>query len=210
MCGIFASKDLNKFLQLKDLNAYRGQHSYSYSTYDYLTEELYVHKRGLGEFDDTYLDDRPYLYHIGHIQAPTTSSKGTDNIHPSKAGFSYLWHNGILKTDCIKRLQKEMNTDDEWDTALLNQWFTRQYDLSIIDGTFSCLRSIYGKMYIFRNEISPMFIDDDFSLSSVKFKDSKATEPNIAQLMDLRKCVMYNIKKFKTKENPYYFAEEAV
>ena len=78
-------------------------------------------------------------------------------------------------------------------------------DLSEIDGTFSCLYANNNSLFLFRNEISPMFIDKDFNLSSTKFAGSKATEPNELLIVDLSNKKLNTKFTFTTKENPYFW-----
>jgi hypothetical protein len=62
-------------------------------------------------------------------------------------------------------------------------------------------------LYLFRNEISPMFIDKQMNISSTKFEDSEETCPNVVFRMDLNYNNLINVGEFKTAENPYYFTE---
>jgi hypothetical protein len=87
-----------------------------------------------------------------------------------------------------------------------NSWESLQQ----FDGTFSCLYYDRDtlKLYLFRNEISPMFIDEDFNISSTKFKDSKETEPNKVFKLDITRKLSQEVYSFKTVENPYFFMEQ--
>ena len=79
--------------------------------------------------------------------------------------------------------------------------------LDDIDGTFSCVYYGPGTLQLFRNEISPMFIDKDHNISSTKFEGSTPLEPNI--IWEFRPGVSLNkISSFKTVENPYFFMDE--
>tara|TARA_R110000772_G_scaffold2311_7_gene8005 strand:- start:3754 stop:4380 length:627 start_codon:yes stop_codon:yes gene_type:complete len=208
MCGIFASFNRETFLKLLKLNKARGCYSYSYSTYD-VGGYLDVERKAFGEFDES-LVTKDGVYHIGHVQAPTTADVGSDNIHPSIYKDSHLWHNGILKEDTIEQLKLLLHLPQtNWDTELLNRWFSQQSHLSNIDGTFSCLRYNSGYMFLFRNEISPMFMNEDWDLSSVKFEGAKPTRPNTVWLMDFNTHDLINVDNFTTKENPYYFPGES-
>lgn len=207
MCAIFGSKDFNKFKELADLNSYRGQHSYSISVYDIKTGDITPVKKELGSFTTEGLNpDLQDVYWIGHIQAPTTQSKDLDSVHPSVVNSSFLWHNGIIKEDYIKRMQESLNMACNWDTKLLHYWVIKENDLSEVDGTFSCLRYYDGKLYLFRNEISPMFIDDQLNISSTKFSDSNKTRPNAMLRIEFNLDNVALLSTFNTRENPYYFS----
>lgn len=207
MCAIVGSFDKDKLKKLIELNSYRGNHSYSLSEYDIISGNLFTVAKDMGEFDFNLLDVlTPERYYIAHTQAPTTDSKSIDSIHPSYFDKMSLWHNGIIKEDCIKMMQDKLRKPKEtWDTALLNEWVYFNHDLSEIDGTFSCLRHSGPSLYLLRNEISPMFIDDEFTISSTKFTGSKPTTPGEVLWMDFNTMELKNCKSFTTKENPYYF-----
>jgi len=160
-----------------------------------------------------------------HIQAPTTDAKSLDTVHPAisrnestfrkdkhtleKKPYSCLWHNGIIKDDCVKELQREQNTEVVWDTALLlNAVDTNLQSLNSIDGSFSCLYYKDGRIYLFRNDISPMFMDNALNISSTKFEGSVATGANKVWLIDTYHRALHKVFEFETVENPYYFGDE--
>jgi hypothetical protein len=182
--------------------------------YDPIKRDLKIIKRGLGQFDASGVEDYMGVYWIGHIQAPTTEAKSMDTVHPSEwcvwpytsVCDTYMWHNGILKEDCIKMMQNALYTKAKWDTRLLHWWYIQDRDLSLVDGTFSCLMYEQGDILLFRNEISPMFIDDQLNISSTKFTDSVRTPANSVLKLDFINNVPVKVKTFSTKENPYYFA----
>lgn len=202
MCGIFASADKDMLLKLAALNQYRGSHSFS--AYNLGTRELV---REFGEFDASKLTFGEYF--ICHVQAPTTAERGLDAVHPAQsAGGALLWHNGIIKDFEVKRLQQAHNTDIAWDTRLVlfelmaNNWTKR---LSTINGSFACVLVEGSNMYVFRNEISPLFYDDDMNFSSVKFEGSRMLDPNIMYKVSTALKRMSAVVKFTTFENPYFF-----
>jgi len=207
MCAIVGSFNPQKLEELIKLNSYRGEHSYSLLEYNYeenIIEKLY---KGFGEFNFNLLKDLEYNsnYFIAHTQAPTTSGKGYFNIHPSESQDTLLYHNGILKEDCILELQKDYSYNEHWDTRLLHYHIEEGKDLSEIDGTFSCLHYNGDEWLLFRNEISPMFIDDDFNISSTGDKGFKPTTPNEEMKMKFGPRLLEKRYTFKTKENPYFF-----
>jgi len=208
MCSIVGSFDKMKLKELIELNSYRGNHSYSLSEYDISSNKLEIIDRDFGEFNYGLLDKlTPKNYYIAHTQAPTTSIKNKDSIHPSQYLESYLWHNGIIKEDYINTMQEKLFNKNNWDTALLNEFVYYGNDLGDVDGTFSCLGYYDKELILFRNEISPMFIDNNFNISSTKFQNSYPTIPNQISLMNFKTMELNPLKIFKTKENPYYFYE---
>lgn len=224
MCAIVGSFDRNKLIELIELNSYRGSHSYSFSTLN-TYNQLTVRKQGLGSINYDDIIVHSGYYGIVHIQAPTTDAKSLDTVHPAisknestfrkdkytleKKPYSCLWHNGIIKDDCIKKLQQKQSTDEVWDTKLLlNEVDNSFSNLNSIDGTFSCCYYKDGRLYLFRNDISPMFIDEQLNISSTKFEGSVATEPNKVWLVDTYYKVLHNVFEFETVENPYFFLED--
>ena len=213
MCAITGSFDTEKLRELVVLNSYRGQHSHSISYYNVETKEMIVHKN-LGDIDLACINIPEGHYGVCHTQAPTTDAKDASSIHPatyvSGDCVNALWHNGIIKNNAVKRLQEQLKSDSVWDTQLLLQQVVERHVPSNIDGTFSCLwyKSIeYGKgdLVLFRNDISPMFIDDDMNISSTKFKGSQPTRANFMIQMDLVNRRLVDINVFETVENPYFF-----
>ena len=224
MCAIVGSFDKSKLIELIELNSYRGSHSYSFAVYD-TAGHLVIKKQGLGTISYDDIDMLPGYYGVVHVQAPTTDSKSTDSIHPAisliertyvkdkyttyKWPDTCLWHNGIIKDDCVKRLQEEQETKVSWDTALLLDEVDRGWNnLSRVDGSFSCLYYNNGRLYLFRNDISPMFVDEHLNISSTKFEGSVATQSNIVWLVDTYHRTLHKIGEFKTVENPYFFEDE--
>lgn len=208
MCAIVGSFDKDKLIELIELNSYRGSHSYSFSTYDIETSSLHVHNKNHGaiSYDDIEIFKGEYA--IVHIQAPTTEAKSTDNIHPSKDSryMTYLWHNGIIKADYVKKMQEKFGDDTDWDTELLHRAINQDiFNLNNVDGSFSCLWYDGSDLNLFRNDISPMFIDDYLNISSTKFPGSRSTHPNKVIRMDLVDGELYNLHAFKTVNNPYFF-----
>lgn len=196
MCAIVGSFTKSKLKELFDINAYRGQLSYSLASFD-INETLQVIMQSPGKMSENFIDEFPAnFYYIGHSQAPTTEAT---SIHPAADHGMLLWHNGIIK-------QKEL-PENTWDTLwLLNKIkeFGWSY-LSEVDGTFACVLYSNYTLYIFRNEISPLFMDDELNISSTKFDNSKSIEPNTVFRIDITGKKLIPVATFTTKENPYYF-----
>jgi glutamine phosphoribosylpyrophosphate amidotransferase len=218
MCAIVGSRDRDTLIDLVNLNSYRGSHSHSVSLYDIKTGKMILCKRDFGMPDMGYFDIPEDNYAIVHIQAPTTEAKDMNSIHPATVGNirdfipdHALWHNGIIKESVVKRYESIYNT--KWDTkqillSLVKEWGEFN-TLNEMDGTFSCLyyNKELGKLFIFRNEISPMFIDSKLNISSTKFDGSESTNPNKVLQLNFTDNIITDIGKFTTVENPYYFGE---
>ena len=213
MCAIFGSKDKEKFLELAELNQYRGNFAYSTTVFEtgmfqhYPDSEKVIHITtitGKGEFKDlveTSWQQYKTTYYLGHVQAPTTDSVKT---HPSNINGDLLWHNGIIKDYQVQEWKHELG-NVEWDTELLHRHLVLGNNLDNVDGTFSCARYTKDNLYLFRNEISPLFYDDDMNISSTKFDNSFETESGVMYQINLVNNSLEPILRFETKENPYYF-----
>lgn len=204
MCAISGSFSKSKLLELYKLNAYRGELNHSLITFEYDNEDLVrdgVLFRDTGPLSLEILDsltegnDRFFLT---HSQAPTTTSSG---IHPAVCGNAMLWHNGIIKQKTISK--------DTWDT----QWLLERIvdygwsALSRVDGTFACMMYYNYNLYVFRNEISPLFYDKYFNFSSTKFEGSISLPPNQVMRVMLKERAFSVEAYFDTLENPYYIPE---
>jgi hypothetical protein len=143
--------------------------------------------------------EKPGKFFIAHSQAPTSNAS---NIHPASYGGALLWHNGIIKQKTLE--------DGVWDT----QWMLTQIvdygwsALSRVDGSFACVMYNEGKLYAFRNEISPLFVDNNLNISSTKFDSSYPITPNFVWEFDMEWKMLRNIAHFETFENPYYMENE--
>lgn len=218
MCAIVGSNYVEVLKELVELNLYRGSHSYSVSLFNKTTGILSIMEKKLGKPNLDNFTIPVNSYAIVHIQAPTTDGKTREFIHPATLVSKFeswpdqaLWHNGIIKDSIVRENVTKFNTS--WDTMQIlkslidtdNNWMV----LNKLDGSFSCL--YYDRadlsMYIFRNEISPMYIDDNFSLSSTKFEGSKETEPNKAFKLNFSNNSLKEVGRFTTAENPYFFLE---
>ena len=73
MCGISASLNKDKFIELMKLNSYRGNFSYSVMVFDYINKKILYLNKSFGEFDEKIIENLNYenVYYIGHQQSPT-------------------------------------------------------------------------------------------------------------------------------------------
>lgn len=211
MCAIVGSFNRDKLIELIELNSYRGSHSYSFSILNPKTGELEVRVKQLGTFQPDSSDCQlpEGYYGIVHIQAPTTDAKHIGDVHPAKEANAHLWHNGIIKANHVKVLQSRYGVDTNWDTKLLLRAVLTSFnELNYMDGSFSCLLHDDNRAYLFRNDISPMFYDNNLNISSTKFERSISTPSNRVLVMDFVAKCLYNVCEFKTVENPYFFGDE--
>jgi glutamine phosphoribosylpyrophosphate amidotransferase len=209
MCSIIGSFSKEKIVDLVKLNLYRGQHSYSYSYYNPEDNTIQV-TRGLGEILVDSINIPTGHYCIAHMQAPTTENKDINSVHPAQMGSSFLWHNGIIKSKWIEKRKEYIevseypNRNNSWDTFLILRQYLEEGHLNNIDGTFSCVYySPMEGLQLFRNEISPLFIDKDHNISSTKFDFSSPLNPNIIWNFTPGESIIED-GTFNTVENPYF------
>jgi asparagine synthetase B (glutamine-hydrolysing) len=215
MCAIVGSYDTDKLRELAVLNSYRGQHSYSIAYFDPMDKRIIHLERNLGEIPLDRINIPEGCYGICHVQAPTTDAKTIESVHPAEHNGDLLWHNGILKDRTVQELKADYFATTAWDTKLLLLHIQNMGCPEEVDGTFSCLwyDSDHRNILLFRNEISPMFYDDDGNISSTRFEDSRETEPNKMLLVDFLNSKLAGpmmrlnpVQDFTTVENPYFFA----
>jgi hypothetical protein len=214
MCALFGSYNKDKFLELLEINSYRGSFSYSYAIIH--NDYSIVDFKDFGTFDkvrfNEYADN---AYFLGHVQSPTAGlERNYSRIHPAIKNTFRLWHNGIIKAKHVEEMQRKLDSDNMWDTQLLldtviTDNILNPLELSNIDGAFSCaLLNINVSLMLFRNTTSPLFYNDSLDISSTKFVGSEKTHPNIVYNMDLTNRTMSKLAKFENINTPYYFAGE--
>jgi asparagine synthetase B (glutamine-hydrolysing) len=207
MCSIIGSFDVERLRELAALNAYRGTHSHSLFVFDKDYKIMYAY-RGLFELN---IDKHLYAiregdYIVAHQQAPTTDAKDMLSVHPAEHNGMYLWHNGIIKDNVVKELQKLYDTDTKWDTKLILQQYATTGNFDNLDGTFACVLYDNKQLYLARNEISPLFYDELGDISSTKFHGSRSVPANKILTFDINNVNIDNVvNEFTTVENPYYF-----
>ena len=202
MCAIFGSFKLEKLKELYELNKYRGELAYSLAMFE--TKNNLIKNKILWGGRTPFPEDTWELlkdkkgYFVGHIQAPTTD---TTEIQPSMFEGTLLWHNGIIK-------QKELK-EGEWDTRHLHKSYIK-YGVDVLsdmDGSFACVYYNGNSIFAFRNEISPLYYDEDFNISSTQFEGSTPFNPNNVYQLNFFSKQLRSVGQFMTKENPYFITE---
>jgi glucosamine 6-phosphate synthetase-like amidotransferase/phosphosugar isomerase protein len=210
MCSIVGSFNPDKIVELCKLNEYRGQVSHSLSLYDIVSGKIHVQKRvGPVDYDEVLSTKKDHLsYMIVHMQAPTTGDFKVANVHPAQYQDRYLWHNGILKQDYIQKLKTQLDEVCEWDTFLMLKALHEDiHAVDKFDGSFACLMYAHEKLYVFRNEISPLFFDRYLNISSTPFADSQSVPANKLMHMDFNFDELFSVHEYNTVTNPYFFAD---
>lgn len=205
MCSIVGSFSIKTLKQLIKANAYRGQYRHSVIAQNPYGEGFRAFM-GEGAFTNFRELEREGAYYIAHHQAPTAASA---SYHPARFNGDYLFHNGIVKERHIEQMQTELVTDETWDTKLLCMTVnTFGFSaLSKIDGSFAGVSRRDGKLYIFRNQLSPMFTNDllDFSSTSTGTCSSDLPPEKVFQI-DFKENRFTPVEDFKTNDNVYFFS----
>lgn len=201
MCALIGAPDRNSFIDILNVNRYRGEVTHSLCDLEFDKDsriKILRLMRNQGSFNTSAIvDSDKCALHIGHTQAPTS---GSSNIHPATYKGSYLWHNGIVK----------QHATTGWDTQLIIEGIVNHgfSTLSEIDGTFACFLLMDDRLYVFRNEISPLFHKDGKYYSSTKMEGMISLEPNTVFAVEpLSTNTLRFVTSFKTKENPYFFTD---
>lgn len=216
MCSIIGSFSKDKFKELVKLNQFRGNFSYSLSVYNTNTRTFSSMVKNFGKFPLELLDMmniKEHEYIIGHVQAPTNGIvEIPDRIHPTQIDApnpTYLWHNGLLTPRGIKYIQEKYEHDDEFDTLLLHRYLLKNScNLSEIEGLFTCLFKEQNNFFLFRTKHGKLYVDDDLSISSERFEDSKCINADTIYQVDFHSKVLYNIDTFRTRRFNYVIPGE--
>tara|TARA_R110002020_G_scaffold95882_1_gene229737 strand:+ start:1508 stop:2179 length:672 start_codon:yes stop_codon:yes gene_type:complete len=119
MCAIFGSFNTSMFEVLYAANKQRGNFASSVVS---LSEDDQFIKKKKGDIDfDKYTYQPKTNYHLGHVQAPTSSLRNYtyDTSHPFESLSWLVSHNGVLTNH--KKLNKVYDVDTIVDTAVILQ-----------------------------------------------------------------------------------------
>lgn len=197
MCSIVGSFSSEFLSGLVSLNLHRGSMNHSVLEVGDGVEIT----QGSGPLE-SYDKKQRISYLICHHQAPTTQSP---KQHPAILGNKYLFHNGIIKQRYLEKIQADLETNETWDTLLLLMMIEKYgYEcLKEIDGSFACalINCETTEVHLFRNMLSPLFVDDIYNISSTSFDDSYELPPNTVVDLYTKKTV-YN---FSTNDDVYFY-----
>lgn len=223
MCGIVASRDKLKLLELIDANKSRGSNSWSLTVIDLndmslkaiFKEKQNIKKGQIKRLISQINCDNPY--YIIHMQAQTTNST---RVHPATNDNYMLWHNGIIKDKDIKRLQESQKDNEEWDTQLILNEIYKYYkpgsdfnhhianSIANINGGIAAILWTGENIYIFRNSTSILYTNILGDLSSVNYYN-EMTEVKRNSVYEMNKdCDFIYKESFKSIDNAYYFPGE--
>lgn len=200
MCGLVGCYEKEKLTELLELNASRGKGTFADSISNFSL------MRKPEEFIDIYrnpkkedLEKMDGDYFIGHQRAPTS---GSITIHQPAIVDGYLWHNGVIPVE-----------EDKWDTKELATKISGGKLEEVLEnikiGSFSCVYSYIDEKFntyikLFRNELAPLFIDNEASFSTTKFKGSEELPPYKIFDLDIEEGTIKE-ESFWKKAKPVYF-----
>jgi glucosamine 6-phosphate synthetase-like amidotransferase/phosphosugar isomerase protein len=205
MCSIIGSYSKEKFIELVKLNEYRGSFSYSVTAYNEKQSNTW---KDFGLFNKDVLDnitDGDYI--LGHCQAPTNGLiRDVNRIHPYINDSIKILHNGIIKKHDVDRINESLGKDYEWDTQALGEYIKNDFNnLSDVEGSFACGLIKGNDLFVFRNAISPLYVDCNSNISSTKFAESAMIDYNTIYKLNNLTCVFEKVTAFNNTHNPYYF-----
>lgn len=211
MCGIIGSFNKDKLIELSLKNSARGNKAYSLTVIDSNTSLVYKEIKSKGLFSSEVFDklgdiELLNVYYILHIQSPTAVTNLTeDTIHPAVNNNHKIWHNGMLLPKTIDELNLKNNSNEQWDTKIiLDELVNNGFDcLNGMEGSFGIIYSNGNKFYMFRNNIIPLFIDNDLNISSAKFENSNLIESNIIYEINFTDKQIIKFKQITNEHNPY-------
>jgi len=211
MCSIIAGFSKEEILNLAKLNEYRGTHSHSLTVIDRDTYKVVSVERSFGAINyETFTLPEGNFFYIIHQQAPTTENKDEFSIHPAELSGQYLYHNGIVKSHEVERLRGYLHSTFTWDTKLILKQLIVFGDPSNIDGSFACVYLHSNGIWVFRNEISPLYFNERV-ISSTRFEESFSVPTNRIYNLKFNNDDTFRLIpeeiSFNTVENPYYFGE---
>lgn len=203
MCGIAISTDRNRFINILTENeARRGGFAHSTMALNFVDGRFVLAdlNRRLGRFSGDCLPDAD-LY-IGHTQAPTGGlSESTNRLHPAELDGVYMYHNGILK----RRYLIANDWFGQWDTALMLKKYVEN-NLNDVDGSFACVvyDDAVGDIEIFRNDSAPLYINDNFDVSSIPLNaEYKMIDAGVVSVLNSVPIRLYAGADFQNNDKFY-------
>lgn len=198
MSIIIGSFNRDKIIELCSLVSHKMCYAHSIGIYDVENKGMFGVNRGPNELAYNKIYITPTEYCIVHLQSTPCGR----NIQPASTfdrdSEHYLWFNGELTSEEVERFQIEEDTEEKWQTMLLLKHIVRYGAPSDVDGSFSCVYTDGADLYLFRNELESMFIDDDMTICSIPFRASRATNSNRMFKMDLKEKLLVGIEIFNT------------
>lgn len=217
MCSIIGSFDKSLLKEIVKENAYRGQFSYSMSSIDPETYEIYTLKE-FGPLTNEIIDTnwKDGFYHLCHTQAPTMGLvQDYSRIHPASIGDIKLWHNGIIKQKWVDKAKIEFENDDEFDTRQFARHINKNITegislskiLSSVDGSFACaLVKNNEYIKIFSND-SSIIHHNGINLSSHGMSEFIKVNPYKIYNLNLKDKTFEQEEDFKCINMPFFFAQ---
>lgn len=199
MCSIVGSFNAKEAKALCEANYYRGSLNHSISYIDINSNTIEVN-RYKGSLDLDKIMSYKDKYIIVHQQAPTQNSSF---IHPAEFNSSYLWHNGLLKFDCVQKFKSKYKDENDWDTYYILKEL-QNLNFKELDGSYACLY-FRDNLYMFRNNLAPLYVDDKMNISSTQFNGSISLKSERFFRVNLQRKKLIEILQFETIETPYFF-----
>lgn len=200
---IIGSFSKDKIIELCELAKPRNTYCHSISTYDVDNCSMFSVLRSYGDINYNKLNDNSNFYSIVFLQStPCDRSIQPPYRGELEDGTNYqeywLWFDGKLNQNDIKRIQLEESTTESWEPMLLLKHVIRYGEPADLWGGFSCVYSNGRELFVFRNEQVPMFFDSKLNMCTTPFKDSVTTASNRVLKLLLDKKKLKIISEFET------------
>ena len=210
MCSIVMSVDTDEMIKLVRAGSVRGSASHSISM---ISDQGLVSVTGHYEklLHPEVLEVEPRSAMLIHQLASTGS---LSQLHPAcnivPGTQSFLWHNGLIKTEEIKRLQTSLNIHTEWDTELLLHAIIDNSGIPpMIEGSFACIMLHKKEVFAFRNELAPLYAGEK-SIASTPFEGATEIEAGWMYRVRISPTNLLLEKRgpFPLQHNPYFVEGE--
>ena len=199
---IIGSFSKPKILELIDANKIPDCYAHSVGIFEIETGRMLSVNRGYGDVDCDKLYDGGFAYYTIIWRQPTNVGRNLQPATMMADRHSYyelnLWHIGNLTPNAVKRLQHDEDNIERWDTQLFIKHLCRFGAPVDIEGSFACVYCDDIDLFVFRNELENMYIDNDMNICSNVFPDSFVVSQNKVWKFDWKKKQINSVEEFQT------------
>lgn len=217
MCGIFGSRNPERFQELMELNSERGEFATGLMIHD--PNEGIIIKKQAGKSKIHFNRKYPGIYFAGHVQAPTSSQRvwQEETSHPFVCISWAVMHNGVLTNheELIKKY--ELWNVNPVDTQVIPQLIQVLMEesgevnpvgvikrvLEELEGTFAlCICDLDTQEFYLARQGSLLNTNNRGDFSTLPIPDGEIVEEGTILQYQNKKWV--KVEKFKTN-SPFLF-----
>lgn len=192
---IVASKSPETILNLMKVKEYVTPCTHSIGMYDTDENSFFAVLRGRDRLSPSCLSNNPRFYQIAF-----QNSCEDPFIQPAELyngeHIEFLWMEGNLSEQEVKKLQAEGQTEDSWSVRLLLRHLLETKTPIAIDGEFACVYSDGLEVYAFTNGAVPLFCDDTLTVCTHPFAGSKTLPRGKVYRIDFDENKFVSIAEF--------------